>query len=59
MAGKVVTERELAMAPAKMGGGAASLGKMHPVKAVTAELDEEAVALIPTPTPASELALST
>lgn len=41
MAGEVVIESELAMAPSRMGGEAASLGKMCPVQAVTAELDEQ------------------
>lgn len=41
MAGKVVMESELAMAPTRIGGGAVSLDKMHPMKEATAELDEE------------------
>lgn len=41
MAGKLVMESELTMALCCLSGGAALLGEMHPVKEVTADLDEE------------------
>lgn len=41
MAGKVIMESDLTMAPTRMGGVAASLGKMCPVKEVTAELEDQ------------------